>query len=227
MTTDAAAQSARRSLRWLARAGRLSVRLSVRWLLPAGVLLGAAAGGVYGTVQTPQYTATSYVMAVPTKQRFDSQSAQGFAQAYGRVATQLAVLGDAQVWAGVPVRTLRKSVRSATSPDAPMVSISATSARPAQAADIANAVARSLIEHAHHAARDTGIRLVSFSYAMKPAQPSSASRELTTLVGAGAGGLLAGLALLVRPRRSTDHDDTARVSVPAPAHAGEVPEKVG
>ncbi|GHI07618.1 lipopolysaccharide biosynthesis protein [Streptomyces cellostaticus] len=223
MTTDTSPQTARRRLLALVRA----VRLPARWLLPAGVLLGAAAGGVYGTVQTPQYTATSYVMAVPVNQQFDSQTALGFAQAYGRVATQLAVLGDAQVWAGVPVGTLRTSVRSATSPDAPMVSISATSPRPAQAADIANAVARSLTEHAGHAARDTGIRLVNFSHALKPAQPSSASRKLTTLVGASMGGLLGGLALLVRPRRSTDDADTARASVPAPAHAGDVQEQVG
>ncbi|MGV4981884.1 lipopolysaccharide biosynthesis protein [Streptomyces sp. NRAIS4] len=223
MTTDTSPQPALRRLWAIVRAPRLSSR----WLLPAGVLLGAAAGAVYGTVQTPEYTATSYVMAVPVKQQFDSQAALGFAQAYGRVATQLAVLGDAQARAGVPVGTLRTSVRSATSPDAPMVSISATSPRPAQAADIANAVARSLTQHARRAARDTGIKLVDFSHALKPAQPSSASPTLTTLVGASAGGLLGGLALLVRPRRSTDHGDTARASVPAPAHAGQVQEQLG
>lgn len=223
MTTDTSPQPARGRLRARVRA----TVLRARWLLPAGVLLGAAAGGAYGTVRTPQYTATSYVMAVPVRQPFESQTALGFAQAYGRVATQLAVLGDAQVWAGVPVRTLRKSVRSATSPDAPMVSISATSPRPAQAADIANAVARSLTEHADHATRDTGIRLVSFSHALKPAQPSSPPRSLTTLVGAAAGGLLGGLALLVRPRRSTDQDETTRAPVPAPAHAGDVQEQLG
>ncbi|MGW0759323.1 lipopolysaccharide biosynthesis protein [Streptomyces sp. NPDC002814] len=224
MTTDTSPQPARRALRALARA----TRLPARWLLPAGVLLGAAAGGLYGTAQTPQYTATSYVMAVPVKQNYvDSQAALGFAQAYGRVATQLAVLGYAQMWADVPVGTLRRSVRAQTSPDAPMVSISATSTRPTQAADMANAVTRSLTEHAGHAAGTTGIKLVSFSRALKPAQPSSASPALTTLVGAGAGGLLGGLAQLVRPRRSTDHDDSAHASVPAPAHAGDAQEQVG
>ncbi|WP_155056830.1 YveK family protein [Streptomyces blattellae] len=224
MTTDTSPQPVRRALRALVRAARLPAR----WLLPAGVLLGAAAGGLYGAVQTPQYTATGYVMAVPAKKQFvDSQAALGFAQAYGRVATQLAVLGYAQMWADVPVATLRKNVRSETSPDAPMVSISATSTRPAQAADMANAVTRSLTEHAGHAAGSTGIKLVSFSRALKPAQPSSASPALTTLVGAGAGCLMGGLALLVRPRQSTDAGDAAHASVPAPAHAGDAQEQLG
>jgi capsular polysaccharide biosynthesis protein len=217
MTTDTSSPPVQRSGWSRTRAKRLSVR----WLMPVGVLLGAAAGGGYGVTQTPQYTATSYVMAVPVKQS-DSQAALGFAQAYGRVATQLAVLGDAQVWAGVPVANLRESVRAATSPDAPMVSISATSARRDRAADIANAVARSLTIHANHAARDTSVELVLFSRALKPAGPSSASPVLTTLVGASAGGLLGGLALLVRPRRSTGYEDPARASVPGPAFAADV-----
>ncbi|CAM5721360.1 hypothetical protein SFUMM280S_06592 [Streptomyces fumanus] len=56
--------------------------------LVAGVLVGALAGGGYGLLRTPQYTATSYVVAVPAKGT-DPASALGYAQAYGRVATQL------------------------------------------------------------------------------------------------------------------------------------------
>lgn len=220
--TDTPPQSTRQPGRALTRV----TRLPVRWLLPACAVLGATAGGVYGKAQTPQYTATSYVMAVPVKQ-LDSQAALGFAQAYGRVATQLAVLGDAQMWAGVPVTKLRESVQAATSPDAPMVSISATSARPDQAADMANAVAHSLTTHANHAVDETRVELVLFSRALKPSEPSSATPVLTTLVGASAGGLLGGLALLVRPRRSTEYDDQARASVPGPAVAADVQEQVG
>ncbi|MEU6772660.1 lipopolysaccharide biosynthesis protein [Streptomyces sp. NPDC046759] len=202
-------------------------RLPAQLLLPAGALLGAVAGGAYGTVQTPQYTATSYVMAVPDRQQLvDSRAALGFAQAYGRLVTQPAVLGDAELRAGVPVASLRKSVRSATSPDAPMVSISATSPHAGLAADIANTVTGSLTAYADRAVRDTGVRLVRLSPALKPTRPSSASRSLTTLVGAAAGGLLGGLALLVRPRR-TAYDGTAGASVPAPAHADEVQEQLG
>ncbi|MEW2566959.1 lipopolysaccharide biosynthesis protein [Streptomyces sp. NPDC047070] len=188
-------------------------------LLAAGALLGGVLGGSYGVLKTPQYSATSYVIAVPTEQS-DPAAALGFAQAYGRVATQLAVLGDAQVWAGVPVSTLRESVRTATSPDAPMVAVTATSARPDLAADIANAVSRSLTRHANDTESSTHVELLQFSRAIKPTEASSASASVTGLVGASAGGLLGGLALLVRPRRAPEAAPTA--SVPGPATAADV-----
>ncbi|MFD6286052.1 lipopolysaccharide biosynthesis protein [Streptomyces sp. NPDC060205] len=188
-------------------------------LLAAGALVGTVLGGSYGVLKTPQYTATSYVIAVPTEQS-DPAAALGFAQAYGRVATQLAVLGDAQVWAGVPVSTLRESVRTATSPDAPMVAVTATSERPDLAADIANAVSRSLTRHANDTENSTHVELLQFSRAIKPTEASSASATMTGLVGASAGGLLGGLALLVRPRRAPGAAPTA--SVPGPATAADV-----
>ncbi|UIX34020.1 lipopolysaccharide biosynthesis protein [Streptomyces sp. GQFP] len=189
-------------------------------LLAAGAVLGGLLGGAYGTLKPPTYTATSYVVAVPTEQS-DPASALGFAQAYGRVATQLAVLGDAQVWAGVPVSTLRKSVQTATSPDAPMIAVSATSSRRDLATDMANAVARSLTRHANDTKGSTHVELLQFSRAVKPTEPSSASRTVTGLVGASAGGLLGGLALLVRPRRGTEEPAPA-ASVPGPATAADV-----
>ncbi|WP_405925542.1 lipopolysaccharide biosynthesis protein [Streptomyces sp. NBC_00035] len=188
-------------------------------LLAAGAVLGGLLGGAYGVLKPPTYTATSYVVAVPTEQS-DPAAALGFAQAYGRVATQLAVLGDAQVWAGVPVKTLQQSVSTATSPDAPMVSISATSSRPDLAADMANAVSRALTRHANDAKADTNVELEQFARATKPTQASSASPTVTGLVGASAGGLLGGLVLLVRPRRTADAARPA--SVPSPATAADV-----
>ncbi|MEU6667620.1 lipopolysaccharide biosynthesis protein [Streptomyces sp. NPDC046727] len=190
-------------------------------LVAAGVLAGGLLGGGYGVLKPPEYTATSYVVVVPTE-RADTAGALGFAQAYGRVATQVAVLGDAQVWAGVPVATLRGSVRTATSPDAPMVAVSATSTRPARAADMANAVARALTQHANAAKADTHVELVQFSRAAKPAEPASAPPVVTGLVGASAGGLLGALALLVRPRRRPEEDTVRPASVPGPAVAADM-----
>nr|WP_265293920.1 lipopolysaccharide biosynthesis protein [Streptomyces sp. SHP 1-2] len=170
-------------------------------LLPAGVLAGGLLGGAHGLTTPPEYTATSYVVAVAAEGA-DPASALGFAQAYGRIATQLAVLGDAQARARVPVATLERSVRTSTSPDAPMIAVAATSTRPARAVAMADAVSLALTEHAEAEAADTRVRLRPFARATKPAAPSSASPVLTALVGASAGGLLAGLALLVRPRRA-------------------------
>ncbi|MGZ3115556.1 lipopolysaccharide biosynthesis protein [Streptomyces sp. H62] len=189
--------------------------------LAAGVLAGGLLGASYGLVTAPQYTATSYVVAVPTD-KSDPASALGFAQAYGRVATQLAVLGDAQMWADVPVATLRESVRTATSPDAPMVSVAATSSRPGEAADMANAVAGALTRHADAAADDTHVELRQFARATEPTEESSASTAVTALVGASAGGLLGGLALLVRPRRSARGPGGAGAALPGPAPAADV-----
>ncbi|MYR62376.1 lipopolysaccharide biosynthesis protein, partial [Streptomyces sp. SID625] len=80
-------------------------------LVAAGTVAGGLLGGAYGVLAPPVYSATSYVVAVPG-QKSDPAAALGFAQAYGRVATQVAVLGDAQRQAGVPVRTLRRDVRA-------------------------------------------------------------------------------------------------------------------
>ncbi|MFJ7153103.1 lipopolysaccharide biosynthesis protein [Streptomyces sp. NPDC100445] len=199
----------------------LRVRALPPWsLVAAGVLAGGLLGGGYGVLRTPQYTATSYVIAVPTE-RADTATAQGFAQAYGRVATQLAVLGDAQVEAGVPVRTLRDDVRTATSPDAPMVAVSAVSARPSRATDMANAVARALVRHADAAKAGTHVGLLQFSRAVRPTEPDSASAGVTGLVGASAGGLLGALALLVRPRRGPEDEAVRPASVPGPAVAAD------
>ncbi|MGA4850248.1 lipopolysaccharide biosynthesis protein [Streptomyces sp. G5(2025)] len=191
-------------------------RLPRWWPLPACAAAGVLVGGGYGVFQTPQYTATSYVVAVP-QAKADPATALGFAQAYGRVAAQVAVLGDAQVEAGMTPAQLRDSVQVATSPDAPMISISARSDRPSAAALTANAVARSLATNANHAKDSTQVKLLTFSRALEPTEPSSLSTGVTTLVGGCAGGLLGGLALLVRPRGRTEAP--AAASVPGPASA--------
>ncbi|MEU6814937.1 lipopolysaccharide biosynthesis protein [Streptomyces sp. NPDC046860] len=189
-------------------------------LVAAGVVAGGLIGGGYGLLKPPAYTATSYVIAVPAE-RSDTSTALGFAQAYGRVATQPAVLAQAQVRAGVPVATLSESVRTATSPDAPMVAVSATSTEAARAAAMANAVATALTEQAAASRKATGVELLLFSRAVRPAEPSSASAGVTTLVGAGAGGLLGGLALLVRPGRREEPDTVPAAPLPGPALAAD------
>ncbi|MCZ9345047.1 lipopolysaccharide biosynthesis protein, partial [Streptomyces sp. TRM76130] len=124
-------------------------------------------------------------------------------------------------WAGVPVETLRDGVRTATSPDAPMISVSATADRPDRAVDMADAVTRALTRHADAEADATHVSLRQLARATPPAEPSTASPALTGLVGASAGGLLGGLALLVRPRRDAATAEPA-ASVPGPAPAADV-----
>ncbi|AYG82157.1 hypothetical protein DWB77_04327 [Streptomyces hundungensis] len=209
--------------------GPLRTRWLPRWWpLPVCALLGATAGGVYGAVKTPEYSATSYVVVTPAE-KADPSVALGFAQAYGRVATEVAVIGDAQVWAGVSADTLRRSVQTATSPDAPMIAITATSERAADAAGMANAVARALTLDGVHSQKDTGVRVVQFSRAAKPVAPSSPTASLTALVGGCAGGLLGGLSLLARPRRHEEPGTGPErvAAVPGPAGSACVPQEVG
>jgi capsular polysaccharide biosynthesis protein len=194
------------------------------WLIvPAAAMTGALAGGAYGMSRPPQYAATSYVLVVPTE-KADPAAAVGFATAYGRVASQVAVVGDAQVWAGVTAKTLRSSVQTATSPDAPMISVTATADRASTAVNMADGVARSLVVNGSHMQGSTNVRVLQFSRAVKPTSPVSPSAPLAALVGGCAGGLLGGLGLLVRPkRRRTD----AHASVPGPATAAKTqPETV-
>ncbi|MFE7552227.1 YveK family protein [Streptomyces gardneri] len=207
-----------------------------RWaVLPAAVLAGAVLGGGYGALKTPQYAAISYVIVVPAE-KSDPAAALGFAQAYGRVATDIAVTGDAQVWAGVTADTLRRSVQAATSPDAPMISITARAEKPAKAVAMADGVARALVLNSTHVAGSTGVKVVQFSRATKPVAPVSPSAPLSALVGGCAGGLLGGLVLLVRPKRGTPRGEArhsrqatapatgASAAVPAPAAASHQPE---
>ncbi|MYV54313.1 lipopolysaccharide biosynthesis protein [Streptomyces sp. SID3212] len=183
-------------------------------VVPAAAALGALAGGVYGAVGTPQYSATSYVLVVPTE-KSDPAAALGFATAYGRVASQVAILGDAQVWAGVPAATLKANVRTSTSPDAPMISVTATSSDASVAVSMADGVARSLVVNGSHLQTSTNVKVLQFSRAVEPTDPVSPSAPLAALVGGSAGGLLGGLGLLVRPKRR--RTAAAYGSVPHPS----------
>ncbi|WP_405392852.1 lipopolysaccharide biosynthesis protein [Streptomyces sp. NBC_01102] len=191
------------------------------WPLPACVLIGTACGLSYGLLARPEYASTSYAMVTAGKD-IDPAAALGYAQSYGRLATSDATLAYARGAAGEPVRELRTHVRSETSPDSPMIAITGTSADPRRAADIANAVTEAVVVSSGHVAKDTGVKLIKFSDAVRPVEPVSPSVPLGTAVGASAGGLIGGLVLLVRPRPGR-RDVTAQV--PGPAQAAPADER--
>ncbi|OEU99380.1 MULTISPECIES: hypothetical protein [Streptomyces] len=207
----AARPAARRNRR------RRSSRVPGWWPLPVCVALGALGGGGYATLAEPRYEATSYVLVSPGPHA-EAASALGYAQAYGKVATDAFVLGAAEADAGLPRGALRSRVRAAASPDAPMVRITGSAPRPGRAADYADAVARSLTGAAKKSAKRTGVRLTVVAHAAPSAGPVSPSMPIAVAVGTSAGGLLGALVLLARPQRRRAADGAA---VPAPAPGGD------
>ncbi|HWM36978.1 MAG TPA: hypothetical protein VNS49_07655 [Streptomyces sp.] len=184
------------------------------WPLPLCLALGATGGVVYSAMSSPQYAAISYVVVSPSG-RSEAAAALGYAQAYGKVATDPVVLAEAEDKADLRRGTLSDTIQASTSPDAPMVQITATSARPGQAAKNADAVAKALASTAKASVKRTGARLTVLSDSVAPATPVSPSSTVAVAVGGCAGGLIGGLVLLARPqrgRRETGPAETGSVT---------------
>lgn len=173
-------------VRSLARRARISTLI---------IVLAAGAGFGYGRLAPRTYTAQTFLVAVP-QVAGDNTGATAFATAYSRLATQPAVLAQAAAATGIPADTLRGAVSAATSPDAPVISISGSAHDPKAAAADANAVAAALAALATAHVTDTSVRLTVLAAAAPPTRPSSPSAALDTALGGAAGVLLASLAAL-------------------------------
>jgi capsular polysaccharide biosynthesis protein len=169
------------------------------WPLPVCLALGSCGGAAYAVVTPPQYAAISYVVVSPAG-RAEAAAALGYAQAYGKIATDPVILAKAEADANVRRGTLNRGIQASTSPDAPMVQITATSLKPASAARYADAVGKALTQTAKSSAKKTGARLTVVSKSVAPAAPTSPSSGVSVAVGACAGGLIGGLVLLTRPQ---------------------------
>lgn len=91
---------------------------------------------------------------------------------------------------------LRRSVRAATSPDAPVVEITGSADSPTRAADLANLVADSLVTYANERSTETRMRLVLLSPAYPPLDAAAPQPALATAVGAATGLFVGGFAML-------------------------------
>jgi capsular polysaccharide biosynthesis protein len=198
--------------------------LALRWgPIVALVVLGAIAGGVYGAVKTPSYRAQAYV--VFTAEPGEPMAAVSFAQAYGRLVSGGPILDAAATALGS--RTGLSTVTAATSPDAPVVEITATGANATRTADVANAVAKALVDHATGRKAATRVSASVLAAAAVPPTPSSPKPPLELAVGTAAGVLLAGLAELTGLGRrtrlktvDTGHDLVALDRLRQSAHQG-------
>ncbi|WP_202638855.1 Wzz/FepE/Etk N-terminal domain-containing protein [Bailinhaonella thermotolerans] len=201
--------------------------LARRWWLPlAAMLVGAVIGGGYALVKPPSYTATAYVVVVPGSGEAPAQ-ALSFAQAYSRIVAEPEVLQRVSETARVGAAELAGRVQSTVSPDAPLLRITLSAERPAQAAHLANSVAGALIGYANYRTPDTRVRLASFGAASPPAAPATPIPPLDIAAGAAAGllaGVLAMLAGLGRtparsPRRRPAEEPAPLPTTPTPQGA--------
>uniref|UniRef100_UPI000CD55718 hypothetical protein n=1 Tax=Streptomyces sp. SM14 TaxID=1736045 RepID=UPI000CD55718 len=182
---------ARRRLGRMAPRGR-SWRPPAWGLVVAGLATGLVAGLGYAQLAPAQYEARGHVVVRATEGT-DPASAVGFAQLYGRLASDPVVLAEAGRLPG--------EVRASTSPDAPVIEITGTAGRPADAAAVANAVAPALVAYGNDAEPITGAELIVLSEALPPTDPSGPTATASGAVGAATGGVAAALFLLARHHR--------------------------
>ena len=157
------------------------------------VLIGGGAGAIYAAVKTPTYTAKAYVVTIGAGA--EPIVALNYAQAYGRIATTGPVLATAGKTLGADRAGLDR-VTASTSPDAPVIEITATGASPGRTANVANAVAGSLIALGDTRKGETRVGLAMLAAATPPAKPTSPKPPMELAVGAAAGLLIGGLAVL-------------------------------
>jgi capsular polysaccharide biosynthesis protein len=171
-------------------------------------LIGGIAGAVYGAVKTPTYTAKAYVVAIGDQG--DAVTALNFAQAYGRIATSGPILARAGERLGAD-RTGLTRVTASTSPDAPVIQITAPGAGAQRTADMANAVANALVAYGNVQQAQTKVSLAVLAAATPPPRPTSPKPPLELAVGAAGGLLIGGLAVLAGVGRPAATRDDAAV----------------
>lgn len=212
MPADAPLRAALDALRDLTRppAGR---RVPLWWPLPAGLVAGGLCGLLYAGLAEPQFTAKNYVV-VSAGPQTEAAATIGYAQAYGKIATDSVVIAAAEADAGVAPGTLRSGAKAGTSPDAPMIEITYTAGSPVAASDRADAIAHALIETTERSAKKTGAELTLLARSETPTTPVSPSASVASAVGSCAGGLVGGLVLL--SRRQPRGAGAPGAAVPAP-----------
>jgi capsular polysaccharide biosynthesis protein len=182
-------------------------------------LIGGIAGAVHSAVKTPTYTAKAYV--VVTGDRGDSTTALNYAQAYGRIATSGPVLAKAGTLLGAD-RSGLSDVTAATSPDAPVIELTATGTNADRTATVANAMAKALAQYGSARKADTHVGLSVLAGAISPAKPTSPKPPMELAVGAAGGLLIGGLAVLAGAGRPTSRRDD---DAPEHGHAAATPAR--
>ncbi len=167
------------------------------WLAVALAVAGGLVGYGYGALAHPTYVAKAYVVVV-AQDPTDTTSAVNYAQAYARIMSQSDVVDAAARASGgrVAAAQLRTRVQAASSPDAPVIEVSAAAGTAPRSAELANLMANSLVTTGNRQSSTTRVKLALLSAAGPPGAPASPRTVLDIAVGAAVGSLLGGLVAL-------------------------------
>ncbi|MBB0230424.1 YveK family protein [Streptomyces calidiresistens] len=171
-----------------------AARLPLACLL-AGALLGAG----WSLLSEPRYVSSAHLV-VPVPESGDHATAVGLARIHSRLAVEPVILERAAATLGVPAAELRGRIRSAGSPDAPVVEITVTDTDPVRAAETADAVAGALVDRGAELAAPGAGGAIPAPVPLTEARPASSPTSPSLAVSAGAGAC-AGLIVGVLPGR--------------------------
>jgi capsular polysaccharide biosynthesis protein len=172
---------------------RVLKNLGRRFALPIAIVLACLLAGLgYGLFKAPTYSATAYVLVVSDPD--GGPAAVNFAQAYGRLASMRETLG----WAAKPIPSKvldrsRAQIQASSSPDTPLVRLTASASTAMLSAELANTAADALVRYGNAHQHDTGVRVAPMTQASVPPAPSSPNLPLNVAVGVATGLLLGGL----------------------------------
>lgn len=180
-------------------------------LVVAAALLGALVAYGWSQTQPDVHRATSSVFVSTTPGEDTSQLVQGSTyaqsqlQSYTRLAVTPSVLGPviSELDLDTTPARLARVVEAENPLGTVIIDVTASDADADRAADIANAVSRSLQEQARELSPESvdgssALSLRVVAVASPPAQPASPNRRLITLTGAAVGGALGVAAALLR-----------------------------
>jgi capsular polysaccharide biosynthesis protein len=181
------------------RKGRRWRGLALALLLILLPVAGAAVGALVASLSPVSYTANAYVFVTIRGTGVDV-SAGDISAALARVATSDSVLASGGR-AGRLVKAGRENrLAASTSPDAPLVQLSATASTPRAAADLANQLARTVQRQVTTVAGVVDARATLFASASAPSRPSSPSLVVDVLAGAALGVVAASVLFVIRRR---------------------------
>jgi polysaccharide biosynthesis transport protein len=204
------------------------------WLLALGLIWGGVLGGLASLMMAPTYQADVYLMVVTRSQDIENTAAFDYTQAYSKLPTVPAVVGDTVSTYGIaPTSEAIEGVVNVQVPlNTPVFQIIVTTQDPKKAATLANDLADEVSAFVtERLAPGTGYRTVVVAEATSPRNPVSPDYVLNVAVGCTLGLILAtALALLwddlwrkerkdLEPASDTDDHprpgvDRSEVSVP-------------